>query len=53
MLDSSGSIGFDNFKYLVAFVRDFISPLNIETGDNRVGLMVFNEDTNVIFHLNK
>ena len=53
LLDSSGSVGYDHFRYLVNFVHDFVTALKIDEGHHRVGLMVYNDATNVIFHLNK
>jgi collagen type VI alpha len=53
LIDSSGSVGKENFARLLAFVHEFVKPLNIDSGRYRVGLLVFSDDANVIFHLNK
>lgn len=53
LLDSSGSVGQDNFERVKSFVGDFVEPLQIHNGNYRVGLLVYSDDGETIFNLNR
>ncbi|XP_061187018.1 collagen alpha-1(XIV) chain-like [Saccostrea echinata] len=52
ILDSSTSVGNDNFDKMKAFVKKFLQPANIGCGEVRVGLMTFSTQVTIEFHLN-
>ena len=52
MLDSSGSIGADNFESMKRFTIDFVNTLKIGPNDTQVGVILFGETATVEFYLN-
>ena len=52
MLDSSGSIGTDNFESIKQFTIDFVNSLTIGPNDTQVGLILFGSTAHVEFYLN-
>uniref|UniRef100_A0A8W8KW43 VWFA domain-containing protein n=1 Tax=Magallana gigas TaxID=29159 RepID=A0A8W8KW43_MAGGI len=52
MLDSSTSVGNDNYDKIKSFVIKFIQYANIDNGDVRVGLLSFSTQVTVEFKLN-
>lgn len=53
ILDASGSIEFDNFQKMRLFVMDFVEEINVESGDARIGLILFSDNVRLEFHLNQ
>lgn len=51
VLDSSGSIGEDNWPKLLNFVASVVSHLEINSGDHRVAAVSFGSYANVEFYL--
>ena len=51
VVDSSGSIGCNNFHMIVHYMQNIVRNLNMDEG-TRVGLITFSTDASVIFHLN-
>ncbi|CAH1784875.1 unnamed protein product [Owenia fusiformis] len=52
LVDSSGSIGEDNFKKVTDFVHDLVDSLEIHNGLYQVGVATFADDAVLEFHLN-
>ncbi|XP_064644645.1 collagen alpha-4(VI) chain-like [Lineus longissimus] len=53
MIDSSGSVGFKNFPYLLKFVNSIIDSLPIGQNQVRVGVFRFNQKSTLMFPLNR
>ena len=53
VLDQSGSIGEPNFKRMLNFVRTLIGVLELTAGTARVGVVIFGDDAEVYFPLNR
>ena len=53
VLDSSTSVGDDNWKLELDFVKKLLAPLNIEKNKDRVGFVTYNTDAVLRFGLNK
>ncbi|KAK3780684.1 hypothetical protein RRG08_015474 [Elysia crispata] len=53
LIDSSGSVGQDNFQLLLTFVSNFVSDLKVGTNNIRIGVAKFNSRPFNEFHLNK
>lgn len=51
VVDSSGSIGFDNFEKVKVFIQGLINSLDIDPDLTRVGLMLFNDNQQWAFRL--
>lgn len=52
MLDSSGSIGPDNYREVINFTYRFVDELDIDgTMENQVGVIIFNYFAETIFNL--
>ena len=51
-IDSSGSVGRDNFLLQLDFVRALASNVNVERG-SRVGVLQYSNSAQVEFHLNE
>ena len=52
VLDSSGSVGFDNFNTIKNFVKQLIVDLDIEGGAARIGLVTYSSSVQTRFKLN-
>ena len=52
-LDSSGSVGRENFQKLLNFVISIIEEMNIQSEGTRVGLMTFSSRAYISFPMNK
>ena len=53
VLDSSGSIGRDNYQSVREFVKNFIkSGLTIGPDDDQVGVIIFGDNAQVVFNMN-
>ena len=52
VLDTSGSIGDNNFRRMKNFVRILVGNLEINTGIVRVGVLVYGDTPNIAFNLN-
>lgn len=53
ILDSSTSVTDVNFKKILAFLKDFLSDASIDSGNVRVGAVIYSTDVEVQFHLNR
>lgn len=53
LVDSSGSVGDDNFKHIKEFVKQTIRTFDIGFSKTRVGLILFNSHAKLIFPLDK
>ena len=53
VLDSSGSVGANNYNKMREFSQLLVSDLDIDEGQIRFGLMTFSTSAEVRFHLNK
>lgn len=51
LLDSSTSVGGENFDKMLRFVDKLVRPLNISNGDVRVALLTFSDYTVIEFEL--
>ena len=51
VVDSSGSIGNDNFEKMKLFLQDLVSGLDVDPTLTRVGLLLFNDKVNWQFKL--
>lgn len=51
MLDSSGSVGEDNFQLMKNFMKDILDMINIESCDYRIGALKFGSSPFVQFNL--
>ncbi|XP_033728441.1 uncharacterized protein LOC117317678 isoform X2 [Pecten maximus] len=52
VIDSSTSVGTDNFKKVLGFVKDLLSTADIDSGAVRVGVVLYSSEVIVQFHLN-
>jgi len=50
-VDASSSVGEDGFQATLDFVRDVVSSLDIDGGNNRVSVLSFSDAVDVRFHL--
>ena len=53
MLDSSTSVSEHNFQKLLRFVANLVHETPVDTGHFRVGILTYNTDVYVHFHLDK
>lgn len=53
VVDSSGSIGTENFDKVRNFLKDLVNSLDIDPSLTRVGLMLFNDKATWQFKLNR
>ena len=53
MLDSSTSVGEASFQKLLRFVANLVQETPVDTGHFRVGVMTYNSEVTVNFHLDK
>ena len=52
-MDSSGSIGVENFRKIKAFVQSIVNGLDVDKDLTRVGLMTFNDHAKWEFKLDQ
>ncbi|XP_069108493.1 collagen alpha-4(VI) chain-like [Argopecten irradians] len=52
VLDSSTSVGTDNFREMLDFVRDMLLDADVDSGSVRVGIVLYSTDVSIEFHLN-
>ena len=52
ILDSSTSVGQDNYKKMLQFCKDFLHAANIDSGSVRVGIVSYSTKVTVEFQLN-
>ena len=52
VLDSSGSVGFENYQIVLEYVHNFTRNLTIGPDDTQVGVVIFGNDVETIFYLN-
>ncbi|KAK3599021.1 hypothetical protein CHS0354_012500 [Potamilus streckersoni] len=52
ILDSSGSVGLENFYRVLNFTYNTVHQLDIESGSYRVGLITFSDSARIEFYLN-
>ncbi|XP_048736663.2 uncharacterized protein LOC125651877 [Ostrea edulis] len=52
LMDSSGSVGGNNFKKMKQFVKRLLNPVDIDFGDVQVGLLSFSTRPTIKFQLN-
>ncbi|KAL3865980.1 hypothetical protein ACJMK2_043322 [Sinanodonta woodiana] len=53
LIDSSGSVGFENFEKMKQFVQQVVEFFDVGTSYTNVGLIVFNDRPKIEFQLNK
>lgn len=53
ILDSSGSVGETNFVRMKTWVRDLILDLDVESDVINIGLLVFSDREELVFHLDE
>ena len=53
MLDSSGSIGEDNFNRFKTFIKELLHEIDVHTCRYRIGLLKFGSNALVQFHLRR
>lgn len=53
LVDSSGSIGDDNFEHVKNFIKQTIGTFEIGSNKTRVGLILFNSDAVILFTLDQ
>lgn len=53
ILDSSTSVGQDNYDKMKSFVKKFLHSANIDGGDVRVGVLSYSTSVTIEFQLNK
>ena len=53
LMDSSGSIGEENFNVMLDFLGDVVEDLDIESGRVQMGAATFGDDTQLEFHLDR
>ena len=51
MLDSSGSVGEDNFQHMKTFIKDIVQSIDVESCDYRFGALKFGSSPFVQFNL--
>jgi len=51
-LDSSGSVGEENFERFKSFVKSFLDDVDVESCQYRIGFMKYGSNALVQFHLN-
>ena len=51
ILDSSGSLGQENFEKVKEFVADVIQRVDMDSGAVRIGVEVFDTDARVVFYV--
>lgn len=52
-LDSSGSLGVDNWRKVLQFAKTFIGDLYVGEQDMRIGVVSYGSKAKVAFHLNE
>ena len=53
ILDSSTSVGKENFQKVLTFVKDFLSDADIDSGNVRVAVVIYSSKVQVQFYLNR
>ena len=53
VLDSSTSVGNDNFKKMLQFCKEFLHTANLDSGDVRVGVVTYSTKVTVEFQMNE
>ncbi|XP_033728444.1 collagen alpha-1(XII) chain-like [Pecten maximus] len=53
VLDSSTSVGDDNFRRMLEFVKDILLLADIDSGNVRVGVLIYSSGVEIQFHLNE
>ena len=51
VLDTSGSVGFENFQQVVNFTYEFAKGLEIGPNENQIGVILFGTEGSVVFNL--
>ncbi|XP_021360849.1 matrilin-4-like [Mizuhopecten yessoensis] len=52
ILDASGSVGKENYDKMLAFCKDFLRNAEIDSGNVRVGALIYSDRAEVQFNLN-
>ena len=52
ILDGSTSVGQANYAKMITFVQDFVSKADIDSGNVRVGALIYSTDVQIQFNLN-
>ena len=52
ILDASGSVHRGNFAKMIMFLKDYVTETDIEWGTVRVGVMIYGDEAQPVFHLN-
>ena len=53
VLDSSGSVGLDNWFVLLGFVKQVVGILNVSPDDAQIGIVTYGNSASLAFHLNE
>ena len=53
ILDSSTSVSAPNFQKMLDFIVDFVSAADIDSGNVRIGAVLYSTDVKIQFHLNE
>ncbi|CAH1784805.1 unnamed protein product, partial [Owenia fusiformis] len=53
VIDSSGSVGEENYKFIRDFIVNIAFTLDISSNQTRVAAIIFHNEAEVIFHLNR
>lgn len=51
ILDSSTSVGESNFEKMISFINDFVNTVDVDSGNHRVGVVVYNTIATTHIHL--
>jgi collagen type VI alpha len=52
VIDSSGSIRENRYDMVLDYVRSIVNSLEVSTDRTRIGVVIYGDNANVIFHLN-
>lgn len=53
ILDSSTSVGVGNFQKMLLFCKELLMNADIDSGNVRVGIVMYSTEVNIQFHLNQ
>lgn len=53
IIDASTSVTEPNYKKMLDFVKDIVQSGDIDSGDVRVGVVIYSTDVEIQFHLNQ
>lgn len=53
VLDSSTSVGLDNFQLMKNFIKDLVSYADVDSGNVRVGVVIYSSAVQVEFQMNR